>query len=324
MTTNGAAPKVNPQRVERRSIPPFGDGTDPNGISNILDSVLAKCRFAPFADVAIDDQDTYFLSIDESERLIVPQFDIFIDQTDELSKRLDVQDEDLAVGLSIRCRHLRRYEVLEHWGMDTVPSEIWSPDPAKLDKFQSGRGMDFILGIQVASNREQLIRQGLGQGKVLCRKVFAVRAPVDNFSFPFQWAKFGGDTGYPEEALWVIEWDDPDDGSQFDRPVDQALKVLANGKAQGSLRAMGGVPGGNELAWRMLAADITTQIWADVLTKTETEPDKEDTETLLGQVFTRLSRASGLSYPAIKGLAGQDDSLTSLRHLVAKIFKVVA
>ena len=299
MTTDGVSRRRNRQRVERRAIPPFGDGIDPNGISNILDNILAKCRFAPFEDLAVDEQDTHFLSIDDTGRAITPQFEILVDRIEELGQRLDIQRDDLAVGLSIRSRYMRRYEVLERWDMDSVPAERWSPDPANLEKFQCGRGMDFILGIQVASNRKPLIRQGLGPGKIICRKVFSVRVPVDNFSFPFQWAKFGGDTGYPEEALWVIEWDEPDDGPQFDRPVDQALKVLANEKAEASLRAMGSAPGGNELAWRMLGAEITTQIWADVLTKTETEPDKEETDTLLGQVFARLSRASGLSYPVI-------------------------
>ena len=324
MTTGGVTTRLNQQRVERRLIPPFGDGAGPNALSRILDGVLAKCRFAPFEGVATEEQDTYVLSIDESERPVIPRFCILVEQMDELSKRLDVQSEDLVVGLSIRSQYMRRYDVLARWDMDVVPSDEWSPDPEKLERFQSGRGMDFVLGVQVASSRERLIRQGLGPGKVLCRKVFSVRAPAANFSFPFRWVEFGGDTPYPEEALWVIDWNDTDGEPQFDRPVDQVLTVLVNKKAEVPLRTMGDIRGGNKLAWRMLAADIITQIWADILSKSETEPDKDDTESLLGQVFARLSRASNLPYSEIKGLVEQDDSLTYLRNMVAKILKVVA
>lgn len=81
--------------------------------------------------------------------------------------------------------------------------------------------------------------------------------------------------------------------------------------------------GSNDLGWRMLAADITTQIWADLLSKTENEPNEEDHETLAGQVFARLSRASGIPYSDLKSLVGQDDSREELRSFVAQILNVV-
>ena len=217
---------------------------------------------------------------------------------------------------------MRRYEILERWSVDEVP-EIWSPDPAKLERFQSGRGMEFVLGIQVFAQREALVHQGLEAGKVICRKVFSVNLPADNFGFPCRWAKFGGDTDYPEEALWVIEWNESDDGRQYELPVDQVLTVLVNERAEEPLRLVGGAHGANDIAWKMLAADITTQIWADVLAKYEGEPKEEDTETLVGQIFARLSRVSGLAYPEIQGLVERDDSLVSLRSFVTKILRVV-
>ena len=323
MTTAGTALRPGLRRIERRLIPPFGDGADPNALAVILDGVLAKCRFSPFFDTAVLDESTYILSIDDAERQICPQFDLFIDHLDELRKRLTVHAEDLAVGLSVRSRYLRKYEAIARWSVDEVPTEVWSPNPAKLGKFQSERGMDFILGVQVAAHRETLARQGLEAGKVICRKVFSVSLPTENFSFPFRWVKFGGETDYPEEALWGIEWNESEEGRQYELPVDQALTVLVNEKAQESLRAMGAVHGGNEMAWKMLAADIITQIWADVLLRAESEPKQDDMESLVGQIFARLSRVSGLPYPNIKELVTRDDSLVSLRNLVAKVLRLV-
>ena len=183
--------------------------------------------------------------------------------------------------------------------------------------------MDFILAIRIVADRVDLAKQGLARGKVLCRKEFSIKQSIETLTFPFQWVKFGGETEYPEEALWIIKWIDQVEDDPFARPVDQVLTVLVNEKAEASLRAMGEVPGTNDLAWRMLAADITTQIWADVLAKTDYEPNEDDTETLVGQVYARLSRISDMSYVEIKGLVKQDDSLTELRNLVARILKIV-
>ena len=323
--TTATATSLRPdqRRTERRLIPPFGDGGDPNALSNVLDSVLAKCRFSPFSDVPLLDEATCVLSIDDAEKPICPRFELVIDQLEELERRLSLHAEELAVGLSVRSRHLRRYEVLKEWTVDEVPETAWSPDPATLEKLQSGRGIEFVLGVQVTSQSESLALQGLEAGKVICRRVFAVTLPTENFSFPFQWVKFGGDTEYPEDALWVIEWSEPEGGRNYELPVDQVLKVLANERAQEPLRLAGGVHGANDIAWRMLAADITTQIWADVLKNYEGEPRMDDTETLVGQIYARLSRVSDLPYPEIQGLVRRDDSLVSLRNHVAKILRVV-
>ena len=204
------------ERRERKSIPPFGDGTSPNATSNILDRLLARCRFAPFRDMRVSDQGTYFLSHDEARRLIEPQFEMVVDDLDQLTSRLDVHEDDLEMGLSARSPRLRRYEVLERWSMDTVPPDLWLLDPAKLEGLQSGRGIDFVLAMRIVTGRQELVRQGLGPGKVLCRKVFSVKESTDTLTFPFRWVNFGSNTDYPDEALWAIEWNHTEDEAQFE------------------------------------------------------------------------------------------------------------
>ena len=247
-------------RRERRSIPPFGSGAAPNTISNILDRVLARCRCDPFTDMSFSKEDIFFLSPDDIDRSIQPQFKIVVDFTNDITNRLSIHRDDLELGLSVRSSYLRRYAVLGRWSIHSIPSDPWSPDPAKLKGLQSGRGMDFVLALRVATTRKELVRQGLEPGKVLTRKVFSVKETADTFTFPFQWVRFGGDTGYPDQALWVIQWTDGEDDAHFERPVDQVLTVMVNEKAEGPLSAMDEVHGANDLAWRMLAADITTQI----------------------------------------------------------------
>ena len=324
MTNHQPLSRIQRGRRERRSIPPYGDGTSPNAISNILDRLLARCRFAPFEHVGFADQDTHFLSYDEAHSPINPRFDIVVDPLDELTSRLAVHEDDLELGLSARSPRLRRYVALQRWSLNDVPPESWSPDQAQLERLQCGKGMDFVLAMRVVSGRKDLEHHGLGKGKVLCRKVFSVKESADTLTFPFRWAEFGGDNGYPDEALWVIEWRDSDDDHQFERPVHEVLSVVVNLKAEVPLNEMGSTQGASDLAWRMLAADITTQICADVLSKIDYEPDENDKETLAGQVFARLSRVGNVPYTDIKGLVERDDSLTELRNMVAKILKVVA
>ena len=323
MTTGKTLKGLQRQRRERRAIPPFGDGTSPNAISNILDRILARCRFVPFGNMKFRDQSTYFLSYDDAHRSVEPQFQFVVDHVNELTSRLGVHEDDMELGLSARSPRLRRYAVLERWSIDSVPPDPWSPDPAKLEGLQSGRGMDFVLGMRVATGRKDLEKKGLGRGKVLCRKVFSVKESIDTLTFPFRWADFGGSTGYPDEALWAIEWNYAENDAQFERPVAEVLTVVVNKKAERPLSSMGEVHGSSDLAWRMLAADITTQIWTDVLSKTDYEPDEDDTETLVGQVFARLSQVGNIPYTEIRNLVERNDSLIELRSLVAKTLKVV-
>ena len=272
----------------------------------------------------MEDGDTYFLSLGESQRIIQPQFEIVMDGLQDLFDRLSLSSDDLVLGLSVRSPHLKKYVVVERWPIDSLPEVPWSPEPARLEPLQTGRGMDFIFAFQVAKSRNALSSQGLSRGKVLCRKVFSVRESIESFTFPFQWVEFGGASGYPEEALWVVEWNlTDDDVGQFDRPIDEVLTVFGNKKAEPSLSAMGNVPNTNDLAWKMLATEITTQIWADVLEQTEVEPEETDTETLVGQVFAKLSSVSNRPYSEIRGLINEDDSRNTLRNMVARVLRLV-
>lgn len=311
-------------RQERRSISQFGDGTNPNAISNALDNLLTECRFAPYSDVGLVHSDTFYMDLDRSDAPVTPRFSLAIADNNVLLDSLNVNPEDLELCLSVRSQHLRRYEVLKRWPIDLIPSETWTLDPQMLDGLQTCRGMDFILSIRFVADCQNQKSLGLYQGKILCRKVFSVKEEVNTFTFPFKWAEFGGDTDYPEEALWVIDWNpEVEDEDICSRPVGEALIVLGNEKAQESIEAMAAVPGSNDMGWKMMASDIITQIFADVIGKTDPLPEEDDIESLSGQVFARLHIATNKPYLEIKELVRQDDSLTELRSAVAVILKLV-
>ena len=311
-------------RQERRSISQFGDGSNPNAISNALDNLLAECRFAPYADVSLLDSSAFYMDLDRAKEPITPRFSLVVPDSNLVFGSLKVNPADLELCLSVRSQHLRRYEVLKRWPIAKMPSETWTLDPQMLSGLQTGRGMDFILSIRFIADCQDQKSLGLYQGKILCRKVFSVKEDVNTFTFPFKWAEFGGDTNYPEEALWIIEWKPEVEVEDIcSRPVGEALIVLGNEKAQEPIEAMAAVPGSNDMGWKMMASDITTQIFADVLCRTDPLPDEDDIESLSGQVFTRLRSVTGKNYIEIKELASLDDSLTELRSAVSVILKLV-
>ena len=159
---------------------------------------------------------------------------------------------------------------------------------------------------------------------MLCRKEFNVREPVISSNFPFEWRKFGEDTDYPEQMLWVVNWKvDASDESAYDRPVNEVLTVWGNSKAEEALLKMGGVAGSHNLAWKMLAAEITTEIWWEVISKIEEPPSTGDDSTLAGQIFSRLSMESGRPYEELHGLRNDEDGRLELRKLISTIVKVV-
>ena len=323
MTTR-TEPRVRRRRKERRAIPPFGDGSHPNRVSNVLDSVLAPCRFAPFPESRFVTDEPYYLNSEEVYLEVEPRFQIALDRVDELVSALGAREDDIRLSLSARSRHLMRYEVLKEWDLSNIPAKAWSPHPESLRSLQSHRDMSFILAMRVVADRPALRRNGLDPGKVLCRKEFNVKEPVISSNFPFEWVKFGEETGYPDEMLWVVKWKvDAADESPYDRPVDEVLTVWGNSKAEAALLKMGGAAGSRNLAWKMLAAEITTEIWWEVITKIEQPPPDSDDSTVAGQAFSRLSMASGRHYEEIHGLRNEEDGRIELRKLISIILKVV-
>lgn len=323
MTTDAANPEYRQHRSERRRIPPFGDGSEPHSLSGFLDGLLV-CRFSPFPNIGLTDESRYDLRPDELERPIEPRFEITVAGGDEMQDRLGARVGDFELGVSVRSRHIRTYRVLAKWPLANTPKPAWAPDVAKLEDLQTGRGMDFVISIIVSADRPELAALGMSPGKVVSRKEFSIGEP-DSPSFPFDWTEFDGSDDYPKEALWRIEWHETADNpeSPFALPVGMALTVYMNKAAEAQLTALLEARGAEGFAWRILEADIATQIWAVVLRETRIEPDENDTNTLAGQTFARLSRVSGMSYSDLLGLVDTDGKLTALRSLAARCFEVV-
>ena len=188
---------------------------------------------------------------------------------------------------------------------------------------QAGGGLEFILAIRIVADAPILAQHGLGVGKVLCRREFAVRQRIDAVSFPFSWRQFGADTNYPSELLWAIRWEDATGEESYLRPIGEVLTVYMNKTAEERLNAMNAAAGKGDLTWRMLAAEIITLIWSEVLRDPESEPDPTDTDTLAGQVYHRLASISGHAYGDIRGMVEDDPGLLELRSHIARIVGVV-
>jgi len=290
----------------------------------LLSSALEPCRFAPFPESGFINNEPYYLKLEEVDVEINPRFQISVDCIQELVNALGACENDLKLSLSVRNRHLMRYDVLKEWDLSNIPTQAWSPDPASLRPLQSQRDMSFILAMRVVADKPLLRENGLDPGKVLCRKEFNVREPVSSSNFPFEWRKFGEGTDYPEEMLWVVDWKvDSTDDNPYDRPVDEILTVWGNSKAESTLQKLGTVVSSRNLAWKMLAAEITTEIWWEVISTIVEPPPDSDEHTLAGQVFSRLSMGSGMSYDDIHSLRNDVNGRVELRKLISTIIKVV-
>ena len=320
MTTEPQSRQYRLHRRERRAIPPFGDGANPNRVSQLLGSALESCRFAPFPDAPLVDGRTYFLNEGERDRDLEPMFAFAPDNVEQVAEGIGATLNDLSLSVSARVRHVKRYLPLNEWALNDVPKE-WGHKPQELRMLQSHSDISFIVAIRVTSDRSALKKNGLESGKVLCRREFVVKRPVDS-SFPIQWTDFG-EMGYPEEMLWVVKWQDPEDSS-FVLPVHETLRVLVNKRADQPLQRIAQVAQGGDLGWKMLAAEITTEIWHRVLDTIDDSPAEDDNESLGGQVFTRLAAVSGNSYPELIDMVKDaDDSRTELRGHVARVLRVV-
>ena len=320
MTTQTSDTDLNLRRRERRTIPPFGDGSNPSQVSQAISNSLGPCRFAPFPDRPFIDGRSYALEASEYDRDIEPRFELPITNIRNLASIVGAASGDLCLSVSARARHLKRYLPLQEWSLDAVPG-TWCPEPTLLKDLQGHRDISFILAVRVVSDTPHLSKNGLEKGKVLSRREFAVKRPMDS-SFPFKWVDFS-ETAYPDEMLWVISWEEED--RDYNLPVNDILTVLVNKKADEALAKSAEVKQGRNIAWKMLASEITTEIWCEALTDIQDIPSEDDYETLAGQIFARISSVSGKSYPEILGLMDDEqDGRAKIRGLVSQLIKVVS
>ncbi|MCY4651819.1 MAG: hypothetical protein OXC95_01500 [Dehalococcoidia bacterium] len=327
MTNQNNDPPIARRHSEHRILPPFGDGTHPYRVANLLSNTLASCEFMPFPDGKFSEESTYYLGTSDNERDIEPSFKFVLNNSDEMTKSIGADKNDLSLIVSARNNYLKRYKPIAEWNLVEVPSGPWSPKPAKLHGLQSRRAMSFIVAIRVSNSTPILRDNGLDIGKVLCRREFHVREPSDfGASFPFEWSKFGPPTDYPDELLWAIEWFDADgDDNPYKRPVKDVLLVRGNAKVEKILLEMNRVQGAHGLVWKSIASEIITDIWTTVITNCKDDPPVEgsDDDTIAGQVFRRISTEANMPYEEVPTLAADAPEYTELRKVVAKAIKVV-
>lgn len=326
MTSQNSNSKTATRHRERRILSPFGDGTQPRRVTNLLNNALASCEMMPFPGGKFSNEETYYLLASDSGRDVEPSFRLALDNLNEMTDSIGAGKTDLSLIVSARNSNLKRYKPIGQWNLDEVPTNPWSPKAANLRSLQSHTAMSFVIAIRVSNNTPELKANGLDVGKVLCRKEFHVRESRDSgASFPFEWVEFGVPTNYPAELLWAIDWlSGDDDGNPYKRPVKEVLIVRGNAKVEKTLLDMDRVPGARGLVWKSIAAEIITDIWTTVITDCQDDPPNEsDSETLAGQVFQRISIEEELPYEEIPKLVADAPDYTELRKVVAKAIKVV-
>ena len=266
MTNQNKETKTARRHRERRVLSPYGDGTQPHRVANLLNNTLTQCEFKPFPNIKFLNEDNYYLLASDSNMDIEPSFKLTLNQLDEMTKSVGANKGDLSLIVSARSSHLKRYQPIGQWKLNEAPTDPWSPSPEKLRGVQAHRSMSFIIAIRVSNSTPELQANGLDLGKVLCRREFHAREPNEaGASFPFEWFEFGPPTDYPNELLWAIEWYGADgDDNPYKRSVKDALMVRGNTKVEKRLVDMDRVPSARGLVWKTIASEIIVDIWEKV------------------------------------------------------------
>ncbi len=320
MTTNSNS-KLRLHRRERRAIPPFGNSTTASQIFRSVTVAFDTCLFAPFPNAPYTADRTYFININESDEAVIPRFAFTVDDVVSVTRGVGVNPSGFSLSVSVRSGNLKRYVPLTQWRLNAVP-ETWCARSEDMNAVQGNSNLDFVLAIRVATDCPELKKIGLDKNTVLARREFTVKRHRTG-SFPIEWVDFE-QFDYPRELLWIIQWKDPEDRS-FSLPVHEVLTVWVNQRADIPLQKIAKLREGNNLGWKMLAAEITTEIWCSVLKDIEELPNDKDTDSLAGHIFANLARVSDLEHPEIKDLADDDyHGRTIIRSYVSKILKVVA
>ena len=96
--------------------------------------------------------------------------------------------DNIAISVIVRDRDLGRFERVQEWGLDSLPEDAWSLNPA-LERFSRSVRLDVTI---VATPRAPVIdgtSSPMPPGTLLAVKTFRIRAPSPGLDFPFKFVQ---------------------------------------------------------------------------------------------------------------------------------------
>lgn len=272
-----------PQRYsESRPIRPF----------RISESALAACAFR------INDSEDFradqpWSVVIDPEEIGAPQFNpelrIEVD-ADSLSRECGLHVADLALSVVVRDQALWKSSQVAQWPVLETPHSFRLGDFVR-SEMSGVMGLEVVLQVTPGREVDEGFRTASRPGQMVARRVFRISIPFDGAEFPVEAvdASYFVTRGFPEGAVWLIDWKTSVD---FDRPAEDVLQVMINRDAADKILRLSSSDGVGRVLWAEIATEIFVEICM-VVFGSDPEPP-EAPGGLLAKLNARLRASADL------------------------------
>ena len=209
--------------------------------------------------------------------------------------------DNIAISVIVRDRDLGRFERVQEWGLDSLPEDAWSLNPA-LERFSRSVRLDVTI---VATPRAPVIdgtSSPMPPGTLLAVKTFRIRAPSPGLDFPFKFVqpeKMAEQPGLHRATVCYVHWV----GDDLHRAPSDLIEVWLNKDFEDKFRALSARR--IDAAADHIGRSIAAQVWVDVLTKVlalESEEDSDEPGSLVFLVGDLVTRELELTLDDLRSI----------------------
>jgi hypothetical protein len=290
---------------ESRPIPPF----------RTSGSALREVAFKYLDDSEYSQADPYQVTL-EPQQLQAPSFRpsfrLKVDP-DALASESGLPPDRLGVALVLKDPALLTTHTLARWPATKIPEQFDVPENV-LQSTSGNRGLEFAVYVTPTSAGSPQFRVANRPGQLVAARYFSIDVPDDGVGFPITTvdsAVFEG-LNLPKETVWIIDWRSTGD---FDRPVDEILRVLLNSDYAKKLLRLPASESLPSIIWTSFAIEVYLEMTLVILSSEPPEPTNK--QGLLAKLLARLQTVTGLSQDALiaKAKSGEDGMRFFRAHL---------
>lgn len=272
---------------ESRPIPPFRIS------SHALSDTTFRCR--DDEDYTSDEPYCRTLELKELQDVSFrPSFRFKIDLS-VLSRETGLPANALTASLVLKDPALLTTRVVDKWAVNHLPDQYDVPEPL-IRSTAATRGLELAVLVSPRKRLTAEFRTAHHPGQVVASRHYALNVPDDGVGFPITTvdSKVFKDLGLPPETIWVLDWRSTID---FDKPVEEVLRVLLNFNHTEKLLRLPANDPAAAVVWTNLAAEAFLEIATVVLSSEPAAP--VNSNGLLGRLLKRLTAQTGLPQDAL-------------------------
>lgn len=239
-----------------------------------------KFRLSP--EAGFTDDEAYWVEYGEVPDPFLPEFQFEVDEK-ALRDESHLSTDDLRLVVVVRDRAVRRWELMNAYPIDQVPSALALPSE-RLQRFAIARRLEFAALVVPRYGLPPTVGRAHLPQHVVAERSFQVNLRREGTRFPVRVREeeWFVSQEYPATTVWTIDWQTRDPMV----PPAEALHIVVNEKYAIEFQAALGTFEKEAALGHQIAAEVFAEVALVALRAADEWPS--DPESLLGTVLGGL------------------------------------